>query len=135
MNFLTTLVLFFPLLVLGQTFLLFTNPGRRPVYVHPANAATEEPAYLSLQPNDQSLAAFFTFDKGNVTVNSVNVYLSKQSKYESVFRAEVGAIPYPPLYVFFDTWSISDQALRASVWWNPPKKRQWFWCPGGGRVY
>jgi hypothetical protein len=69
--------------------------------VHPANAATEEPAYLSLQPNDQSLAAFFTFDKGNVTVNSVNVYLSNQSKYESVFRAEVGAIPYPPLYVFF----------------------------------
>jgi hypothetical protein len=138
MNFLTAFLLLFPMLVLGQgrNFRLFTKPGGEPVYVQPVDNTTGEPAYLALYPNHQPSGAVFTFYEGNVTNNGVNVYLSKLSKYETVFRVEVGAIPVPPLYVFYDTWSISPaQVLRASVWSSPPEDRQWFRCLNGGRLY
>jgi hypothetical protein len=125
-----------------QIFTLRTIPGGLTIHVAPSNVTTDTPAYLSLHQSDQPPCPdIFTYHDSNVTFNGANLYLNKETKYESVLRAEVGELPWGP-YLFYNTWSIIEtkrgDKVLAAAFWGQAEEKKWFWCPGGeseGRVW
>jgi hypothetical protein len=110
------------------TFTLTSTLTQQPVLISPTSPSFLLLGSRSIKPST------FTFTTGNVT-SGTNLYLHKETKYSPVFSAEVGEIPWGP-YIFFDTWTVSGDLLRAKVW-GDVKEKQWFTCPGrfGERVW
>ena len=123
-------LLFVPLLTLSplvqaREFVLHTSPRGFPI-------VADVPGRSLRIAFPDEIPSVFDFNDGNVTYQGINLYLRKQSKYDSVFDVVLGTVPEFLLYIFYDTWVVKQRFLRAGVW-GTAEPKQWFTC--GDRVW